>query len=106
MKSRVGSWAGINEELLTTVWPRSSKNLRKRRLTSLLFMKRFQFLSNGVLLISKTAERPKKTSGVARMKRSAQIPIDHCSVEHVAKRRPLCVLELFRRDCVVNSAFH
>src|SRR4051812_41593247 len=98
MNSRVGSSAGINEELLTTVWPRSSKNFRNRRRTSLLFMKRFQFLSNGILLISKTYQRSKKTSRLARTKRRAQFAIDHCSVDHLAERRPLHLFKLFSHN--------
>src|SRR5438067_6721129 len=88
-KSSVGSWAGINEELLTIVWPRSAKNSRNRRRISLLFMELFYFLSNGVLIISKTKQSPKKTSGIARLERGTQLPTLHFSRQGFSKRGPV-----------------
>src|SRR2546425_139439 len=88
-KRSVGSSAGISEELFTTVWPRSSKNLRNRRRISSLFMKLFYFLSNGVLLISKTSKSPKKTSRITRLERRTQFPILDSSCQHLLKRGPV-----------------
>src|SRR6478672_4918180 len=87
-KSSVGSWAGIREELLTIVWPRSAKNSRNRRRISLLFMDGLYFLSNGVLIISKTNQGSKKTSGIARLERSTQFQTFHFSRHRVSKRGP------------------
>src|SRR5262249_607160 len=69
----VGSWAGISDELFTIAWPRSAKNWRNRRRISLLCIDVFYFLSNGVLLISKTMEGSEKTSGIARLERGTQL---------------------------------
>src|SRR3979409_569718 len=88
-KSRVGSSAGISEELLTIAWPRSAKNWRNRRRISLLFMKPFYFLSNGVLIISKTLQSPKKTSGSARLERGTQFQTLHFSCHSFPKRGPV-----------------
>src|SRR5262245_54077269 len=52
-------------------------------------MKYFYFLSYRILLISKTSESPEKTSCITGLERSAQIPIDHFSVQSSSKRRPL-----------------
>jgi hypothetical protein len=79
----------MSDELLTMAWPRSSKNFRKRRRISLLFMKSFQFLSYFLLFISKTAEGAKKTSRLAPFERGVQTPNVHCSLENVSKRRPV-----------------
>jgi hypothetical protein len=46
------------------------------------------FLSNGVLIVSKTKQRPKKTSGIARLERGTQFPIHHFSGHSFAKRGP------------------
>src|SRR5919106_1690316 len=88
--SKVGSPAGISEELLTIVWPRSSKNLRNLRRISLLFMKLLYFLSNGVLIVSKTKQSPEKTSGVAGLERRTQFPAIHFSRHRLLKRRKVC----------------
>src|SRR5215467_3193538 len=90
MKSSVGSCAGIREELLTMVWPRSAKNWRNRRRISLLFMmKLFYFLSYGVLIVSKTKQGSEKTAGIALLKRCAQIPNLHFSRHSFLKRGPV-----------------
>src|SRR5688572_20406229 len=93
--SSVGSWAGMRDELLTIVWPRSSKNLRNRRRISLLFIKLFYFLSYGVLIISKTLQSPKKTAGIARLERGTQIPVVQFSFHRRVKRGPVALGENF-----------
>src|SRR6266568_3184390 len=94
----VGSWAGINEELVTIVWPRSSKNLRNRRRISLLFMKGVYFLSNGVLIVSKTKQSSKKTSGIAGSERHTQFPILHFSCECILQWGPFGLRQDFVGD--------
>src|SRR5689334_4585237 len=103
-KSRVGSWAGIREELLTMVWPRSAKNSRKRRRISLLFMDGIYFLSNGVLIISKTNQSSKKTSGISRLERSTQFQTFHFSRHRVSKRGPLRLVKSFGSNIFGDSA--
>src|SRR6476661_8350657 len=71
------------------VWPRSAKNWRNRRRISLLCIDVFYFLSNGVLLISKTMEGSEKTSGIARLERGTQLQTFHFSRQSLAKRGPL-----------------
>ena len=60
----------LNHAIMLT--KREMQSVAAERVTEIAkeFTEGFQFLSNCVLLISKTAERPKKTSGIARMKRS------------------------------------
>src|SRR5262245_57170239 len=89
MKSKVGSSAGINEELLTIVCPRSSKNFRNRRRISLLFMKLVQFLSYFVFRKTKACQSSVDSGCFSSMKRWLQFPVDHCSPENVLERRPL-----------------
>ena len=59
---------GTFDDRVATVF----KKFEKRRRISLLFMKLFQFLSYGVLWISKTAQSPKKTSGIASVEAEAR----------------------------------
>ena len=70
------------------VWPRSAKNWRNRRRISLLCIDVFYFLSNGVLLISKTLEGSEKTSGIAQLEGGTQFQTFHFSRQSVTKRGP------------------
>ena len=51
-----------------------ASGLRPLTFTDLIY-----FLSNGVLIVSKTNQSPEKTSGVAGLKRDTQFPINHFS---------------------------
>src|SRR5437763_16234765 len=67
-------------------------------------MKLFQFLSYRVLLISKTGQSSKKTSRITRLERGAQFPIDHFTVQSVAKRGPPDLRKDFLADLGGDAA--
>jgi hypothetical protein len=66
-------------------------------------MELFYFLSNGVLIVSKTRQSAKKTSGVARLERGTQFPAIDSSRQGFPKRGPLCVRHDFRGESRRNA---
>src|SRR5262245_8602652 len=73
----------------------------QRRLT---FEQFFYFLLNSVLIVSKSSQRAKKTSGIARLEGAIQFPGFHSVRQRVSERRPLSFRKDFYRQGIRDAS--